>query len=223
MLPNDYAGYYNNLYIFQDKVLDIIFSFDNLFYLTGGTALTRFHNYYHRYSDDLDIFANKSIFFKSEFKEFIEISKGKEIIFDKTVESKDFIRVLFKEKESILQIDFVNDYTQRIEKPNFINGYKIDTINEIISNKFGAILNRDEPKDIADILEAYKQGYKDWKKAFDMAILKQEFAVEELIVRFETFPIKLLEKIKYVNNSIKEFHKLNCKNILLSIITEIAG
>ncbi|KJR40644.1 hypothetical protein MCHI_003461 [Candidatus Magnetoovum chiemensis] len=41
--------------------------------------------------------------------------------FDITVESKDFIRVLFKEKETLLQVDFVNDYTQRIEKkPNLI-------------------------------------------------------------------------------------------------------
>ncbi|KJR40643.1 hypothetical protein MCHI_003460 [Candidatus Magnetoovum chiemensis] len=71
---------------------------------------------------------------------------------------------------------------------------------------------------MADILEAHKQGYKQWKKALDMARSKQLFAVEDLIVRLETFPINLLERIKYANDAIKEFHLLNCKNILLSII-----
>ncbi|MBF0103362.1 MAG: nucleotidyl transferase AbiEii/AbiGii toxin family protein, partial [Desulfobacterales bacterium] len=182
MLQNDYAGHYHKLYTFQDRLLDIIFSLDNLFYLTGGTALTRFHKYHHRYSDDLDFFTNKNNRFKSELRELMDLCREKTIDFNITVESKDFIRVLFKDKDNLLQVDFVNDYVQRSEKPILINGYRIDTINEIISNKFGAILNRDEPKDIADLIEAYRQGYKDWKKALDMAQLKQEFAMEELIV-----------------------------------------
>ncbi|MBF0389464.1 MAG: nucleotidyl transferase AbiEii/AbiGii toxin family protein, partial [Desulfamplus sp.] len=214
----DYAGHYADLYIFQDKILDIIFSFDNLFYLTGGTALTRFHKYNHRYSDDLDFFTNKNNNFKAEFREFKELVEEQGMLFDISVESKDFIRVGFKKDGVILQVDFVNDYVKRVEKANIINGYKIDTINEIISNKFGAIINRDEPKDIADIVEAYRQGYKDWNRAFEMAMLKQSFSNEDLILRLETFPVRLLEKIRYVDSSIKDIHLINCKSTLSSVI-----
>ena len=45
---------YIKLYSLQDKVLDIIFKTENIFYLTGGTCLSRFYQE-KRYSDDLDI------------------------------------------------------------------------------------------------------------------------------------------------------------------------
>ena len=219
MHQKDYTGHYDSLYRFQDELLKIVFSFDNMFYLTGGTALSRFHNYNHRYSDDLDLFTNNNNLFRSDLREILLNLSHLE--FEKTVESKDFVRLLFKQNSLVLQVDFVHEYIEKIDKFYLINNYKIDTLNEIISNKFGAILNRDEPKDIADILEAYSQGYKAWRKAFEMANVKQNFAIEDLIVRLETFPIKLLEKIKYIHSKTKKFHILNCQNILQFIIKEI--
>ncbi len=46
---------YNYIYSLQDKILKIVFSLDNGFYLTGGTALHRFY-FKLRYSDDLVFF-----------------------------------------------------------------------------------------------------------------------------------------------------------------------
>ena len=34
---------YVKLYNLQDKVMDIVFNSENIFYLTGGTCLSRFH------------------------------------------------------------------------------------------------------------------------------------------------------------------------------------
>ena len=48
---------YKKLYKLQDKVLDIVFETEKIFYLTGGTCLSRFY-IEKRYSDDLDLFAN---------------------------------------------------------------------------------------------------------------------------------------------------------------------
>ena len=48
---------YKKLYKLQDKVLDIVFETEKIFYLTGGACLSRFYNE-KRYSDDLDLFAN---------------------------------------------------------------------------------------------------------------------------------------------------------------------
>lgn len=135
--------------------------------------------------------------------------------------AKDFIRVFYKNREASLQIDFVNEHVDRIEKVQLIDGFKIDTINEIIANKLGAIISRDEPKDIADILEAHAQGYNSWGKAVDMALSKQKFAVETLILRFETFPVNLLEKIRYVDEPTKNRHLGQCNLILSDVIENI--
>lgn len=50
---------YKQLYALQDEVLEVVFSVENIFYLTGGTCLSRFYKE-KRYSDDLDFFTNGS-------------------------------------------------------------------------------------------------------------------------------------------------------------------
>jgi len=55
--------YTNNLYPFQDLVLNLIMKVDDTFYLTGGTALGR-HYLKHRYSEDLNLFVNRENNFK---------------------------------------------------------------------------------------------------------------------------------------------------------------
>ncbi len=56
--------YFEKLYPLQDVVLGVI---DNpAFYLTGGTALSRFH-YHHRFSDDLDFFYDGYSYPKENF------------------------------------------------------------------------------------------------------------------------------------------------------------
>jgi len=46
---------YKKLYALQDEVLEKVFAVEDEFYLTGGTALSRFYQE-KRYSDDLDFF-----------------------------------------------------------------------------------------------------------------------------------------------------------------------
>ena len=50
---------YKNLYNLQDEVFAVVFKTENIFYLTGGTCLSRFYKA-KRYSDDLDFFADNS-------------------------------------------------------------------------------------------------------------------------------------------------------------------
>ena len=55
---NSSPDYYRDkLYPFQDGILKIVKELELPFYLTGGTALSRFY-YNHRFSDDLDLFVN---------------------------------------------------------------------------------------------------------------------------------------------------------------------
>ena len=72
---------YKKLYSLQDRVLDKVFSVEDEFYLTGGTALSRFYKA-KRYSDDLDFFTNSSTRFNFAIKNIGSVYiKGRQIIF----------------------------------------------------------------------------------------------------------------------------------------------
>ena len=60
--PEEIEFYFKVLYPVQDKILRVVSEeFGNAFYLTGGTALSRFY-FEHRLSEDLDLFtANEKI------------------------------------------------------------------------------------------------------------------------------------------------------------------
>ncbi len=138
---------YKELYALQDRVLNVVFALEDIFYLTGGTALSRFYQE-KRYSDDLDFFTNSSNRFGYAVKNIVsELLKN--FVVEYELESKDFIRIKI---DSLLQVDFVNDRVSRYKEPNILeNGYKIDTIENILSNKITAVIGRDNPKDIFDI------------------------------------------------------------------------
>ena len=59
---------YKKLYELQDRVMDVIFATESIFYLTGGTALSRFY-YEKRYSDDLDFFTELNEDFNRAFRD----------------------------------------------------------------------------------------------------------------------------------------------------------
>lgn len=83
---------YKQLYLLQDKVLSAVFSLNNGFYLTGGTALHRFY-YNARYSDGLDFFTANDDLFSESINEIRERLK-EEFSLDHTVETRDFHRFL---------------------------------------------------------------------------------------------------------------------------------
>ncbi|MBS1681024.1 MAG: nucleotidyl transferase AbiEii/AbiGii toxin family protein [Bacteroidetes bacterium] len=62
--------YSDKLYPLQDEILRIVESVNSIFYMTGGTVLSRAY-LHHRYSDDLDFFVNqKSDFLKEVWPNF---------------------------------------------------------------------------------------------------------------------------------------------------------
>ena len=186
---------YIKLYELQDKVLDIVFKSDDEFYLTGGTALSRFYQE-KRYSDDLDFFTYDSNRFNIAVKK-IKIMLEKDYDVKIEVDSKDFIRLLVN---NTLQVDFVNDRVYRYAEPIVLeNGYKIDNIQNILSNKLTAVVGRDNPKDIFDIYLISKYYDFKWDEILEISHKKAGFASEDLITRLKTFPLSLLSGINLID------------------------
>jgi predicted nucleotidyltransferase component of viral defense system len=183
------------LYSLQDQVMMLIFETENIFYLTGGTCLGRFYKE-KRYSDDLDFFTNQSPRYnfavrniKNKLKDSFKVSAE--------VESKDFNRFRIND---LLQIDFINDIAFRYGDIIVTNeGFLIDNVFNILSNKLTAVIGRDDPKDIFDIYLISKYYSFSWNNILDAAHQKAVFSDEELIVRLKTFPKELFKNIKLID------------------------
>jgi hypothetical protein len=195
-MPNVF--YSAKLYPFMDKVLALIHQADTAFYLTGGTALGR-HYLQHRYSDDLDLFVNAAGDFREQVIKALEALRRGGIAVEPGTAADTFVRIMAREDETSLKIDFINDVTFHYgdfqEAPFYP---RIDHWRNILSNKL-CTLSRREPKDIADILFIARRFSFAWPDIFSEARQK-DLWVEPLEISrmIQEFPVELLEVVKWV-------------------------
>jgi predicted nucleotidyltransferase component of viral defense system len=143
--------YKDQLYPIQDKVLALIGNMPSPFYLTGGTALSRFL-LHHRYSDDLDFFVNRSPRFHEDVDKVYETLIGFFPFSKITVRQDSYVRIMITDQETSLKLEFVNDVGHRVGEVSRVNaGLQIDSWENILSNKVTA-LARLAGKDYVDVL-----------------------------------------------------------------------
>ena len=196
--------YSKSLYPFQDGILSTLRELKLPFYLTGGTALSRFY-FNHRYSDDLDLFLNDdnsfSNYCSSFYEKLYELQSKDGFFIDKQKlnRSNNFMQLFISKDDFELKIDLVNDVAPHYGE--FLSDDtlgKIDSLRNILSNKFSA-LYRFEPKDIADIWIICKNYKCNFKEIITEAKNK-EAGVDPLSI-FEilsSFPLDKLNLIKWV-------------------------
>lgn len=149
----------NVLYPFQDEVLAAAAGVETGFYLTGGTALGRVH-LRHRYSEDLDLFVNDDDRFQTWADRLLEkwrSAAGWQL----TIQRRDprFVRALVSKGELPLKVEFVNDVQGRVGIPARHERFGlVDTKENILANKITALLDREEPKDLADVWGLCRRG-----------------------------------------------------------------
>jgi hypothetical protein len=193
---------YSKLYQLQDKFLSWWFSLNLPFYLTGETALGRFY-LNHRFSEDLDFFINAD----SQYQHYISELKNKitdkfTVNIQQSLFADDYTRFFIIEDELFLKIEFVNDVSYYPGKPINYKFGKIDTPINILSNKLTALIGRDEPKDIFDIIHLSLNYSFNWINIFENA--KQKAVINELDVeqRLVSFPVEWLENVNWLNKPV---------------------
>lgn len=144
--------YFKQLYPLQDQVLSLLRQVDTSFYLTGGTAASRGY-LQHRFSDDLDLFVNDDPRFGLWVERLIQaLSQSAMWQCQVLLKEERFTRLNLTTGELQLKIEMVNDVPARVgmvlDHP--ILG-RLDTAENILANKVTALLDREEPKDLADI------------------------------------------------------------------------
>lgn len=191
---------YTKLYLLQDKFLSWWLTLGMPFYLTGGTALGRFY-LDHRFSEDLDFFTNADTQYKYYIAELRnKITSRFTVNIQQSLFADDFTRFFITEDEATLKIDLVNDVNCYIGKPAVYQYGWIDTPLNILSNKLTAIIGRDEPKDIFDIIHLSLSFSFNWLDVFELT--KQKAVINEIDVeqRLVSFPIQWLENVNWLNN-----------------------
>jgi hypothetical protein len=142
------------LYALQDAVLRCLSGVEQAFHLTGGTALGRGYCQ-HRYSEDLDFFVNDATDFELWRDRSIEairhMTDASGARFDVLLRETRFGRVVVHGAEP-LKVEFVNDVPCRIGEPwiHPVLG-RLDTRENILANKVSALVDREAPKDLADV------------------------------------------------------------------------
>jgi Nucleotidyl transferase AbiEii toxin, Type IV TA system len=196
-MPLQKEYYIHKLYPLQDAVLALIAACDTSFYLTGGTALSRWY-LHHRFSDDLDFFVNGADDFSDQVERALAAIKKSGIIMNIDKKADDFVRIHCSAPETELKIDFVNDvpYHSGITEPIDLFP-RLDGWWNILSNKITA-LDRREPKDVADILFLCRAYSFEWGKVFQEAIQKTTYIDPlDISVILNEFPKEYFSRIQW--------------------------
>ncbi len=145
---------WNQLYQLQDWALARIREGAHGFHLSGGTALARGYCQ-HRYSEDLDFFTNDAPEFGLWRDRCLEALRRK------AEQSGLRLEIILREErfgravlhgDVPLKLEFINDVPSRVGTPwQHPTLGLLDTKENIFANKISALLDREEPKDVADI------------------------------------------------------------------------
>jgi hypothetical protein len=144
--------YFQTLYPFQDQALDVLNGLETGFYLTGGTAASRGY-LNHRFSDDLDLFVNDDDRFSLWSARVIQaLTQFEDWSCNVLSREERFVRLILSAGEVALKIELINDVPSRVGaiRQHLVLG-RLDSPENILANKITALIDREEPKDLADI------------------------------------------------------------------------
>lgn len=190
--------YLEQLYPLQDKFLSFLEGHHKgLFYLTGGTALSRIYAQ-HRFSDDLDFFSVREMTdFRERVADVINAAKKAGFSCETETVSDHFFRFFVKEKDVPLKIDFVNEmvfHWGELKKTNVFS--LVDNEINILANKLTA-LTRYEAKDIADIWVLARRFAFSWREIIEIADKKSPVDPLECSKIIKSIPETELRKVKW--------------------------
>lgn len=194
------------------------------FVWSGGTALS--YNYLqHRLSIDLDFLSQDLLPDEYLLSSVMEIKERLKI--GRVKEQKRFNRHEFwlqKNKEA-LKIEFVFYPFPFIKAPKKVKefGVKVDSIEDILTNKTHALFERSEPKDVFDIFWILRKEKIEYQKIFKW--VKEKFGVEidpvifsskalEAVAELKEIQLLLLNKKLFVPEKMKNYFELEAQKYL---------
>lgn len=157
---------------YQVKLLQTFFStdFSKTFYLTGGTALAAFY-FAHRDSKDLDFFSHQK-YDPLIFNDVLEkLSQATGSAISTKVKTDNYNEIYLENKAEgwIQRLDIVQDIPKRFGELQNIDSIRVDSLENIGSNKILTVFGRTEPKDFIDLYFILHNSPLTFQHLFDLA------------------------------------------------------
>jgi hypothetical protein len=224
---------WEKLYSFQEDVLNFFSNLKqnaSIIYFGGGTALARYY-LNHRLSEDLDFFGDNIFQFYQESSiisnKIIENYKLK-MNMPKDVQ-EDYTYFYIEQNDIFLKIEMQNYFDKRVGNIHTLtNGLYIDNLENILSNKITTFCNRNEAKDLFDIICISNNYTFNWNDIINISSNKQ-LETDEYSGTKENF-LKTINNfnLKQLDYFIKSYYCLNrrysyeeFKNKIDTIINDI--
>lgn len=157
---------------YQKKILQLFFlsDFGKQFFLTGGTALAAFY-FAHRESKDFDFFSFETFEAEALNQAIKEIAGKMKAQVSIKIASETYNEIYLENKLEnwIQRIDIVKEPPVHFGKIETVDGIRVDSLENIGSNKILAIYGRFEPKDYIDLYWLIKNTEWDFDYLFGQA------------------------------------------------------
>lgn len=161
------------------------------FFLTGGTALSAFY-FAHRDSKDFDFFSMESFDMDRISSLLRTIAVEVNAAFEEKVTTQTYKEVYISHPSGWVQrVDLVREQPVHFGTIQTIDGVRVDTLENIGSNKITAMLSRLEPKDYIDLYIIVHQSAWSFEKLFELA-RKKDMGLSELHF---SYSLENIEKI----------------------------
>lgn len=147
--PEELAFYTQTLYPLQDEVFRIAAVYGDKIYLTGDTALARFH-FQHRLSEDLDFFTATDDL-RLIATDLMARLQGDGFVVEVDRLDVYFARFFVRQGDVSLKIDFVREYNLIDPLQPIAAGIYLNSLEDIGANKISTFEDRAEIKDIVDL------------------------------------------------------------------------
>ncbi len=208
---------WTSLYKFQDEILLLLRDELSPFYLTGGTALSRYY-LSHRYSEDLDFFCHDQEDFEPSISQIARTLSRSKLLKEHGMQISETYARFFVGALPELKIDFVYENVDHIGTFKKDQGVNIDNPKNILANKICCILGRDEPKDVFDIISIAQAYSFNWREIIQTAKSKQILDETDVAKRLVDFPLDWLVNVDWV---MEDIDMSRLKNQLRQIVYDL--
>ena len=176
----------NTSWALQDRFLERFFAGSSTgnFYLTGGTALARFY-FQHRESDDLDLFTNDQAqdFFLVN-RTVLGILHTLDLQIVSQAATDTFIQYIVVDPAGTsLKVDLVKDVPVHFGDPTILAGVRVDSLENIGSNKVLAVFGRTDAKDFIDLYWILQNSTLTFEALFEQA-REKDLGLSELYLAY---------------------------------------
>lgn len=202
----------------QEEVLQSFFArpIGKAYFLTGGTALSGFY-FYHRESIDLDLFTFETIEIEPVRQIFKVIATAAHLSLDHRVATEGYHKFFLIGKKEELKIDLVREQNVHFGKFRTFDNIIVDSVENIGSNKLGAIFNRTEAKDFIDLYLILQKKLFTFKKLFQDA-QKKDLGMNEFYLAHMLLEVK---NLKNFPKMLVPFDKHKMENYFVSLANKL--